>query len=264
MKKYIALPLALASVIGVAACGSTSVHTKTVTVASKAPTPPATTADPQGSQPVTPTTTTPSEACADNTDNPCNPGAGSTDPTTDPSTDSTTTADGSGDTSGDGSGDTSTTTAPTNTANAGGTLKLDSLSAKVVGVRIEHQLSSDMGVKTAKGKFVIVTLAVTNKAHSPQSWGSNQSALVAANGDNYSEDFDVENGVDQNSLLWTASGNLNGSAQPGQTVTGDVVFDVPSNVRVSGGSIGIVNFGDDTSYLDQASQVGEIALGNLD
>jgi hypothetical protein len=164
-----------------------------------------------------------------------------------------------------GSTDTSTTDSTgsgpqTVAVDRGQTLKLSSLDAKVLGVSIQHQFSSDMGVKTATGRYVVIRAALTNRAHSPQSLSSSQTALQSASGDNYSEAFEVENGIDQNSLLWKTSA-MN-PLQPGQTVVGDFVYDVPNGVKVSNGVWGIVNFGDFMSD-SSVSQLGGVRLGTL-
>lgn len=235
MKKYLAVAVAGVTAISLAACGTTRTITKTQTVAE----PPA---------PTTTTTTDPTVGCV-NGSGPTDCSTqddSSTDPTTTDSTDTTDTAD----------------TGPTPiVVDRGQTLKLSSLDAKLLGVSIQHQLSSDMGVKTADGRYVVISVALTNRAHSPQNVTSDQTALQSANGDNYSEAFDVENGIDQNSMLW--KNGLSSAIQPGQTAVGDYVYEVPNGVKVSGGAWGIVNFGDSISD-DGLSEIGGVRLGNLD
>lgn len=234
MKKYFAMGVAGLMAISVAACGTTRTIVKTQTVAG--PPTPTTTTDPtvgcvNGSGPTD---------CSAQTDSSTDPTA--TDPTTTAATDSTNSA-------------------PTPiSVDRGQTLKLSSLDAKVLGVSIQNQLSSDMGVKTANGRYVVISVALTNRAHSPQNVPSDQTALASANGDNYTEAFDVENGIDQNSMLW--KNGLSNAIQPGQTAVGDYVYEVPNGVKVSGGVWGIVNFGDSVGD-NTVSQIGGVRLGNL-
>ena len=164
--------------------------------------------------------------------------------------------------SSDGSGD-SSPASNTVMAGPGQWLKLDTLHAKVEHVSITHEESDQyLGVKTAHGKFVVISLAVTNHSDSPQSFDDlgDEDALVLGNGKTYTERFDVINGYDQNSFT-----SQNDPIQPDQTTTHDVIFDVPSNAVVSGATLAVLNFGDDvnTYSADDGTQVGTMALGTL-
>ena len=220
---------ALAAVAGLAFAGCGGSGTKTVTVAKTNTT-------------TTQTTLTEDPFCENGKDtqngSPCTPQ--STDTTT---TDST----------------------PSNVVHAdvGKTVKLDSLSAKIENVSIQHSFSSDTGTSTAKGKYVQVTLRVTNRANAPQEFDStgDQTTLVLANNKSYTEDFDAENGNDQGSCVWKSSDG--GGLQPDQSTVCNVDFDIPAHAVASFSHLGILNFGDDVQSYDNTQQLGAIELGTL-
>lgn len=258
--------IALLALIAISACGSAT-KTKTVTVAQTPPAPQTQTTPPAqaGIEPCSQVTSSTME-CAPSTGDPCPVGYDSTSATLctyNPSNDMAGdpgNSTGSTDT-GNTEGTDTTPTPDVKSAAPGKWLKLATLHAKIAHVSITHEMSSDMGVKNAKGKFVVVSLSVTNHSDSPQRFdgiGGNQTALVLANQKEYSEDFDVGNGIDQNSFTWNSD-----DIQPDQTVTHDVIFDVPAHAVVSGGNLAVLNFGDDTSLTDDVSEIGSIDLGNL-
>jgi len=120
-------------------------------------------------------------------------------------------------------------------AHGTGVLHLKTLDAQVVAVRKETSISNGAGISaTARGVFVIVALKVTNTSASPQNFdgiASNQT-LLDLNGDSYSEALDAENQADQQSFL-----SQGDTIQPGESLTGDLIYDVPpdraSNITTS-------------------------------
>ena len=258
--------IALLALIAISACGSAT-KTKTVTVAQTPPAPQTQTTPPAqaGIEPCSQVTSSTME-CTPSTGDPCPVGYDSTSATLctyNPSNDmagdpgNSTGSTDTGDTEGTGT----TPTPDIKSAAPGKWLKLATLHAKIDHVSIGHETSSDLGVKTAHGKFVLVTLSVTNHSDSPQSFDSlgGETALVLSNQKQYSERFDAANGYDQNSFMMNDD-----DIQPDQTATHELVFDVPAHAVVSGSNLAVLNFGDDmTSTVDDTTEIGSIDLGNL-
>jgi hypothetical protein len=147
--------------------------------------------------------------------------------------------------------------------NRADTLRLRELTVKFLGVKTAHYLTSDMGTTRAKGIYEIFTVRVLNKLHSPVSFDSSQDQTALVIGKNeYSENFDAENGNDQNSFMWKSN-----DIQPGESQTGDLVFDVPNRAaaliaqdsRQGGGNLDFLNFSDAGNW-DTASTYGAIRL----
>ena len=158
--------------------------------------------------------------------------------------------------------DSTTDSTPSNAVHAdvGKTVKLDSLSAKIENVSIQHSFSSDTGTSTAKGKYVVISLKVTNRANGSQTFDSSgdQTTLVLANGKSYTETFDVENGQDQQSCVWNDN-----PIQPDESAVRNVDFDIPLHAVASFSHVGILNFGDEVQSYDNTQQLGLIDLGSL-
>jgi uncharacterized protein YceK len=136
--------------------------------------------------------------------------------------------------------------------NRGHTAHLKTLTVSLQGLTAQDSLSNGSSESaTARGKFVIATLTLTNKTHSPETWENGQASLAAGpNGVNaYSENFEAENGPDEHSCLWVAGAASNGGLQPGETVSCDVVFDIPTNMSATarGSEVFVTNFGDNAS-----------------
>ena len=173
---------------------------------------------------------------------------------------------GTGNTDGNtGAGNTGTNTGTTDPytfkdAAPGKWLKLSTLHAKIEHVSIQHEIGSDVGVKVAHGKFVVITLSVTDRSDTPQSFDGmgTQTQLVLANQKNYSENFAVGNGIDQNSFIWNSD-----DIQPDTTVTHNLIFEVPAKAVVANGTLAVLNFGADTTSLSSGDEVGRIQLGSL-
>lgn len=137
--------------------------------------------------------------------------------------------------------------------NKGSTLELKGLDAKLLGVQTNKSLGSEYGSETASGVYVTAELAITNKTHGPAEFEESQCTLLIDN-NVYTQDFEVQNGTEQRSFLWSVEGGI-----PAQgTVTGTVTFDVPAKVakRVGKtGNIDISNFGEE---VGNASELGVI------
>jgi Domain of unknown function (DUF4352) len=259
MKKFIVVPVALCA-IGIAACGGSTSHTKTVTVAAVTTPPPAATTT-TATTPTTATVVPCSQITPGDGSVECDPEGSSTCPPGKSMAGGNCWSDANAGTSDPSSSD-SSTTSNLKTAGRGQWLKLTTLHAKIEHVSIQHQMGSDLGVKVAHGKFVVISLSVTNHSNSPQRFDGmgDETALVLANQKTYSERFDVGNGYDQNSFGWNSD-----DIQPDQTATHDLIFDVPANAVVSGAHLGVLNFGDDTTTYsaDDGTELGSIAVGSL-
>lgn len=141
-------------------------------------------------------------------------------------------------------------------------LRLKTLKVHVASVHTTSNVSAGSGFSsTAKGIYLIVTLTVTNTSNSPQTFddvSANQTSLNL-NGTSYGEAFDAENTNDPNSFITNNNG-----IQPGESQTGDVIFDIPPRKAaeaMSGDRSGLFvgNFGDDLSQ-SLPSGIGFITL----
>jgi hypothetical protein len=130
--------------------------------------------------------------------------------------------------------------------NKGSTLQLRSLDARYVGFHID-------------GKFGIATITIKNKLGTPQQWQHTQAALFipgagscAAKHPLYVESLHAETG-DQNSCRWKTGTAANGGLQPGESVTCNVVAEIPrgADPTTTGSGLHIANFGDDVSNPSQ-------------
>jgi hypothetical protein len=139
--------------------------------------------------------------------------------------------------------------------NKDSTLKLDQLNARLAGITTAETLSGrSFGPKAAKGTFVVVKLDITNTTSTPQTFDSSGDVVgLVLCGDNYSEDFDVENGSATDSFVWRSN-----EIQPNTTSSGTAVFDIPSD-RVDcldkNGNVILGNFRDDNS-IGRFKQIG--------
>ena len=148
-----------------------------------------------------------------------------------------------------------------------GALHLKTLTARVANVSTAETLSGSVSSATAQGRFVVITLDITNNADSPETFapaGNQQTALLGAGNKSYSEDFDAENGPDQNSCV-----SNDNPIQPGADLHCDVVYDIPTaavdRARTHGLGLIVVNFGDDLSpnAVSTPSSAGIIILNPL-
>jgi hypothetical protein len=131
--------------------------------------------------------------------------------------------------------------------NMGARGKLRTLSAKVNGVSTASSYSAASGTITAvaHGRFVTVNLTVTNRLDSPQQFdgGTTGQVALSVRGKTYTPSFDAENEADQSSFM---SANNSAPIQPGESQSGDVVFDVPStavNIALAHGAVIVTDFG---------------------
>ena len=129
--------------------------------------------------------------------------------------------------------------------NKASTLRLKSLDARYRGFHKD-------------GKFGIATITIKNKLGQPQRWQHTQAALFIPGGSAagthpfYVENLDAETG-DQNSCLWKTGTAAHGGLQPRESVTCDVVIEIPAGADPAGNGSGlyIANFGDDVSNWSQ-------------
>jgi hypothetical protein len=130
------------------------------------------------------------------------------------------------------------------------TAHLQTLSAHVNGVTTASTLASNGSSASANGRFLVVSLTITNNASAPEQFdsiGNQQTAIIGHRGASYSEDFNAENGPDQHSCVASNTNDI----QPGESATCDVVFDLPvaavDRARTHGLGLYVVNFGTDLS-----------------
>jgi hypothetical protein len=131
-------------------------------------------------------------------------------------------------------------------AAAGQTVVLGTLAARATRARLTQSVSSPVAAKTATGTFLIVTLAVTNRQSTPAAFdglGATQTALQASSS-NFREAVEAETAADLGSCLAKSMTPI----EPAATVMCDVIFDVPPaiarHLRIKGGGLLILNFGD--------------------
>lgn len=131
-------------------------------------------------------------------------------------------------------------------AHGHGEVRLSTLAARIEGIRTTSSFSSGVGTTTAHGVFLVISLHVANMASTPQVFdgvGEKQVALSVSK-HYYSESFEAENESDRQSFITNEE-----PIQPGESKTGDLVFDVPSSVvnevqALPESGLFIGNFGD--------------------
>lgn len=243
MKRIFAAVTVAASIVSIAACGSTTTKTQVITKTVAA-------APSSTSSTTTPTTT----------------------PTTTVASTTTTSTTSSGppecDTMGKREGYCVDSGKQYQVANSDGIVHLKSMSVKLNGVKSADSLSGDGGYETATahGRFLIFDVTITNRDDSGQSFGDGlggQSVLGVGDGSHfksYDEDFNAENGPDAGSCI---DANNSEAIQPGESATCDVVFDVPPPVVAqipTSGNLDFVNFGVDLSFGGSTGTVGVFRL----
>jgi hypothetical protein len=122
--------------------------------------------------------------------------------------------------------------------NPGDVVRLESLDARLVGMRENAALSGPEGTKVAKGIFVTFDLAITNRTEIPQSVGENQ--LIVAYPSYYGEDVEAEQVYEPASFLAQKK-----EIPSERTVRGSVTFDlsvVAAERLVKEGNLDIGNF----------------------
>ncbi len=118
-------------------------------------------------------------------------------------------------------------------------LKLETLDARLLGIRQGTTLSGPGGTRGAKGVFLTFDLAITNRTDAPVRVGPNQFALLIQG--TYGEDVEAEREYEPHSFLAQRK-----PLPPGGTVRGTVVFQVPQNaptVMREHGNLDLANFG---------------------
>jgi hypothetical protein len=128
----------------------------------------------------------------------------------------------------------------------GSVLVLPELTARLINLEQTKSVtggSEGYGTASAKGMFVVATLEVKNKLNGPVTFDTGQNQVFLLLGDNqYTEDFDAENGPQSDSFMWQGK-----DIQPDTSQTGTVVFDVPKALLADldlTGNLDIVNFSD--------------------
>lgn len=137
---------------------------------------------------------------------------------------------------------------------AGHEAKLHTLAVTFNGCTAASSVSNGYGIDaTAHGTFALCSLTVRNRSDGPQSFagaGSNQTMLTI-DGKRFSEAFDAENQADARAFM-----SQDGEMQPGETRTGDVIYDLqPRFMRdlEKNGNLYVVNFGDDIDTTSTAA-----------
>jgi hypothetical protein len=105
-------------------------------------------------------------------------------------------------------------------------LRIKTLSAKLVGWHHAPQLASTAGAVVAHGVFLVVRMQLTNESSAPVRFRGSQVELVIAE-NTYVESANAEAGADEQSLVFKDSSGS--GLAPRKAETGDLVFDVPSS-----------------------------------
>jgi hypothetical protein len=125
-------------------------------------------------------------------------------------------------------------------ANIGDTLKIETLAARLEGIRDTASLSGPGGTEAAQGRFLIFDLAITNRNPNSALLGKDQIVLLAG-GERLGEDIEAERHYEPHSFLTHRH-----PIRPGETVHGTVVFQVSAGEAKGIGELGnldIANFG---------------------
>lgn len=132
--------------------------------------------------------------------------------------------------------------------------RLHTLAVVFNGCSPANTVSAGDGIDaTAHGTFALCSLTVRNRSDGPQTFagaGASQTMLVI-DGKRFSEAFDAENQADQRSFM-----SQDGDIQPGESRTGDVIYDLQPRFMKDLGTTGnlyVVNFGDDISSATTAA-----------
>jgi hypothetical protein len=140
-------------------------------------------------------------------------------------------------------------------------LPLTTLAVTVTGVRTTRTLVEKVdGVTishaTAQGMFVVVTVRVANRTHKPQLFNGDSQTELLIGSDTYS----ISTSGDEAD---SGTSGLDNQIEPGESATGDIVFDVAKSVLRSypaHAGLVVVNFGDFVSF-GSVSQIGVVYLG---
>jgi hypothetical protein len=132
------------------------------------------------------------------------------------------------------------------------TLPLSSMQVSFVSERTAHSV----GGVVAAGVFVVLTIDVANETNTPQSFDGAAQADFELNDSSHFTSPEV-GGADPAADAWAQP------IAPGQSITGDLVFDVSKHAlrsRRTDAALGLVNFGEDISS-GPVSQLGIVVLG---
>jgi Domain of unknown function (DUF4352) len=142
-------------------------------------------------------------------------------------------------------------------------LKLKNLRAHVEGVRTADTLTEQYGgTETANGRYLVVTLSITNLADGPEDFGGvgGTQTFLIGKGKQFSENFDAENQGDDNACLDKAE-----DIQPEETKSCDVVYDLPLSIldrgRKRGFGLGVAAFGVDVENSGSPSDIPHKGVG---
>ena len=235
MRKFLIIPLALAVSIGFAACGGTTTKVKTVTVADRGGTPPATTT---ATTPAVPACST-EDATDDSGDAACSLGtstycpsgwydnandASQCVPYTSDSTDPTDT-NGGGPTS-DSSSDSSDLTGPVGTAFTDTDDSNNVMAVKLTLVMDPAHSDNEFDTADNGNRYVAVKFKITGVSGSYQDDANSDAVVIGSDGQSYTFDTaDVEGCTNFNYGDFTVT--------PGRSEIGCVVFQVPDGVKVA-------------------------------
>jgi len=146
-------------------------------------------------------------------------------------------------------------------SNYGGAVKLSTLSAAITGVSVAGEAGAgNRAAVPDRDAFLRVTLQVQNRDKVPHRFGFGQT-MLGVGAENYLEAIPVEKNVHTESIAKV----LGGVIQPGETLRGDVIFDISRtsyDVLDRQGRFFIWNFGGRASLQIPRStrQVGQIRL----
>jgi hypothetical protein len=144
-------------------------------------------------------------------------------------------------------------------ANLHSSLKLETLEAKLLDIEERKTIDGEYGESdTANGIFVTFSLKVTNLSHAPQELEEEQTVLYVDES-LYTQDFEVQNGIEQDSFLWQGA-----EIQPSAGVEGTVTFDVPKKIAkkiTEDGNLNFLNFG--TEYFEPEEFFEQEEVGTI-
>ncbi len=145
-------------------------------------------------------------------------------------------------------------------ANYGGVVRLRTLAVTIIGVGVAPGYQgATRTVAPRYDAFLRVKLQVQNRDRVPRRFSYGQT-MLGISGSNYLERVDVERTVHAEALARTNGGMIG----PGETLTGDVVFDITQadyQQLQQKGRFFIWNFGERAApEIQRGSQVGQIRL----
>ena len=126
-------------------------------------------------------------------------------------------------------------------AKVGDKVTLKGTTYKVTNVRTAKSVGESFAKETANGKFVIVTVALTNRKEEPATIMSENLKLIGGNGKQYTTSDDALFAVDDALLLE--------EIQPDNGEKGQLVYDLPAKA-VSGATLRVEDlFSDSTAEI---------------